>query len=236
MTLQDSETGCVPSNRDKLVANHQGTIQTHPPFLAKEQGEARIGVNLRWFLANSVYRKALREGYDKDRIVFISLHADSRHPSLQGLMVYVPGASYRERTYGSTSKTYSRYEEVREKPRVHFSRSERVRSEAVSRKFADRIVESFEQHDLPVQPFQPVRDKVIRGKSRWVPAVIRGNEIPTKVLVEMLNLSNPKDASLMASAVARERLADALLESLYSHFGEPAHRIAAQGASADATD
>jgi len=236
MTLRDTETGCEPSNKDKLVANHQGTIQTHPPFLAKEQGEARIGVNLRWFLANSIYRQALKEGYDKDRIVFVSLHADSRHPSLRGLMVYVPGASYRERTYGSTSKTYSRYKEVREKPQVHFSRTERVRSEAVSRKFADRIVESFEQHDLPVQPFQPVRDKVIRGKSRWVPAVIRGNEVPTKVLVEMLNLSNPEDAALMGSAIAREKLATALLESLYSQFGEPAHRIAAQGATADATD
>ena len=236
VTLHDAETGCEPSNRDKLVANHQGTIQTHPPFLAKEQGEARIGVNLRWFLANSVYRKALKEGYDKDRIVFISLHADSRHPSLRGLMVYVPGASYREKTYGSTSKTYARYQEVREKPTIHFSRAERVRSEAVSREYADRVVESFEQHDLPVQPFQPVRDKVIRGRSRWVPAVIRGNEVPTKVLVEMLNLSNREDAALMATALARERLATALLESLYSHFGEPAHRIAAQGTSADATD
>jgi len=236
MTLEDVETGCEPSNKDRLVANHQGTIQTHPPFLAKREGEARVGVNLRWFLANSIYRKALAEGYDKDRIVFLSLHADSRHPSLRGLMVYVPGASYRERTYGSTSKTYTRYEEVREKPQIHFSRDARVRSEAISRKLADRIVESFELHDLPVQPFQPVRDKVIRGKSRWVPAVIRGNEIPTKVLIEMLNLGNPEDAALMASAVARERLATAILESLYSQFGEPADRIAAQGASADATD
>ena len=66
--------------------------------------------------------------------------------------------------------------------------------------------------------------------------MIRGNEVPTKVLVEMLNLSNREDAAMMGSARQRERLAEALFESLHSHFGEPAHQIAAQGASGDATD
>jgi N-acetylmuramoyl-L-alanine amidase len=236
MTLHDEETGCAPSQGDQLVANHQGTIRTHPPFLAREEGEAQIGVNLRWFLANSVFRGAVRDGFDADRVVFVSLHADSRHPSLRGLMVYVPGAGYRTKTYGSTSKTYGRYKEVREKPRVHFSRAERLRSEAVSREFADRIVESFRRHDLPVQPFQPVRDKVIRGRSKWVPAVLRGNEIPTKVLVEMLNLSNREDAALMGSAAERDRLAEALLDSLHEQFGEPQDRIAVQGTRVGPSD
>jgi N-acetylmuramoyl-L-alanine amidase len=145
-------------------------------------------------------------------------------------MVYVPGAGYRTKTYGSTSKTYRRYKEVREKPHVSFSRTKRVRSEAVSRKYADEIVASFRALDLPVQPYQPVRDKVIRGRSKWVPAVLRGNEVPTKVLVEMVNLSNREDAGLLASARERDRLAQALLDSLHRYFGEPPDRIAAQGA------
>jgi N-acetylmuramoyl-L-alanine amidase len=229
MTLEDEETGCVPSSGDKLVANRQGTIQTVPPFLARKDGEAQVGVNLRWYLANSIYRKALKDGYDADRVVFLSLHADARHPSLSGIMVYVPAAGYRTKTYGSTSKTYSRFKEVREKPHVNFSRSERVRSEAVSRKYADEVVESFRGLGLPVQPYQPVRDKVIRGDSKWVPAVLRGNEIPTKVLIEMVNLSNREDAAVLASALERDRLADALFDSLHRHFGEPPDRIASQG-------
>jgi N-acetylmuramoyl-L-alanine amidase len=220
MTLEDKKTGCVPSRGDKLVANQQGTILTTPAFLAREEGEATIGVNLRWYLANSVYRKALKEGRSADRIVFLSLHADSRHAGLRGLMVYVPGEGYRTRTYGSTSATYRKYKEVQEKPTIRFSKKERVRSEAVSRKLADSIVASIRQAGLPVQPYQPVRNKIIRGKKRWVPAVLRGNAVPAKVLVEMLNLSNREDARLLASAKTRDQLARAIQLALFRHFGE----------------
>ena len=70
------------------IANQQGTILTTPTFLAKKEGEAKIGVNLRWYLANSVYRKAVKGGTRADRIVFLSLHADSRHPGLRCAMVF----------------------------------------------------------------------------------------------------------------------------------------------------
>jgi len=222
MTLIDAKTGCTPSRTDKLSANHQGTIQTHPPFLATQNGEAKIGVNLRWYLANSIYRKALADGHDKDRVIFVSLHADSRHPSLRGLMVYVPGAGYRTKTYGFSSKTYMRYAEVREKPTVRFSRNQRVRSEAVSRELADAVVRSFREAGLPVQPYQPVRHRIIRGQQRFIPAVLRGNTVPTKVLVEMVNLSNPEDAELLASARERDRISEGLLNSLLDYFGDGA--------------
>ena len=82
MTLIDKQTGCKPSQTDKLVANQQGSVLTTPAFLAKEEGEAKIGVNLRWYLANSVYRKAVKEDKTKsERVVFLSLHADARHPA-----------------------------------------------------------------------------------------------------------------------------------------------------------
>jgi N-acetylmuramoyl-L-alanine amidase len=232
MTLIDEQTGCEPSTTDKLDANQQGTVQTDPPFLAAREGEARIGVNLRWYLANSVYRRETGRGRDANRIVFISLHADSRHPSLSGVMVYVPGADYRTRTYGHTSAQYKKYKEVREKPTVSFSKKQRVRSEAVSRKLAAAIVESFEQHDLPIQPHQPVRHRIIRGKARYVPAVLRGNAVPTKVLVEMVNLSHPGDAALLASGRQRNALAASLLDALYLHFGESPSWTAADGSSA----
>jgi N-acetylmuramoyl-L-alanine amidase len=219
MTLEDKKTGCTPSKGDKLKANRQGTILTTPPFLQKK-GESKIGVNLRWYLANSIYRRALNNGIDRDRVVFISLHADSRHPSLRGVMAYVPGAQYRTRTYGSSSSVYKKYKEVREKPHIKFSKKDRLRSEAVSRKFADAVIKAFKREGLPVQPYQPVRNRIIRGKSVWVPAVLRGNAIPNKVLVEMVNLKNRKDAALLASAKKRDLLADALFSSLMLHFDE----------------
>jgi N-acetylmuramoyl-L-alanine amidase len=219
MTLVDKKTGCTPSSSDKLVANRQGTIQTTPPFLPKK-GEAKLGVNLRWYLANSLYRQALERGIEKDRVVFISLHADSRHPALRGVMVYVPGAQYRRKTYGFSSSAYKKYQEVREKQHVKFGKSDRLRSEALSRKYADAVIADFRKADLPVQPYQPVRNRIIRGKSVYVPAVLRGNAIPTKVLVEMVNLKNKEDASLLASAKRRDALAEALFKSLLRHFDD----------------
>jgi N-acetylmuramoyl-L-alanine amidase len=222
MTLLDRETGCEPSTTDKLLANRQGTVQTHPPFLAREEGEAAIAVNLRWYLSNSVYRRETKSGTKSDRVVFLSLHADARHPSLRGVMVYVPGSRFAPDSRGRNSATYRRYEEVREKPKVKLSQKSRVRSEAMSRKLADEIVDAFEDHGLPVQSYKPVRDRIIRGRREWTPAVLRNNEIPAKVLVEMVNLTNGKDAALLASAAQRERLAEALFVALYGYFGQKA--------------
>jgi len=220
LTLLDKQTGCTPSRTDKLTANRQGTVLTDPEFLAREPGEARIGVNLRWYLANSIYRKAIDDGYDPDRILYLSIHADSRHPSMRGLMVYIPGREYRGGRYGSNSKTYRAFREVREQPFVSFSAKERRRSEAVSSRFADAVIAGFKAEHLPVQPHQPVRNRIIRGRWKGVPAVLRGNAIPHKVLVEMVNLSNPADAALLASAQHRSELASGLFRAIAGYFGD----------------
>jgi N-acetylmuramoyl-L-alanine amidase len=228
MTLVDEGTGTGPSSTDDLEANKQGTLQTHPPFVAQDDGDTSVGVNLRWYLANSIYRAATKQGVHPDRVVFLSLHADSRHPSLRGAMVYVPGSDYRRGTYGFRSERYLRFKEVREKPTVSFSARERLRSEAVSRSLASSIVRELKRDDLPVQEPKPVRGRVIRGGATWLPAVLKGNAVPTKVLVEMLNLSNEEDARLLGRAADRERIASALADSLVGYFGqEPARSGAA---------
>ncbi|HXV76952.1 MAG TPA: N-acetylmuramoyl-L-alanine amidase [Candidatus Polarisedimenticolaceae bacterium] len=219
LTLVDEETGCAPSEADRLHANRQGTVQTDPPFLARENGEAKIGVNLRWYLANSIYRREVAAGVDPGKILFLSLHADARHPSLGGVMVYVPGAANVGETHGFGSKTYTRYAEVREQQWIKLTKKERIRSEAASLRLAEGIVDAFRALDLPVQPYQPVRNRIIRGRSTFVPAVLRGNVVPAKVLVEMVNLSNGDDAALLARAADRERLAEALHRALVEHFG-----------------
>ena len=220
MTLEDRETGCVPSKGDKLQQNLQGTILTTPPFLVKPNSQTVMGVNLRWYLSNSIYRRARKQNFRSDRVIFLSLHADARHASLRGVMAYLPGSAYRTKTYGYGSKQYARFKEVREKPHVSFGRQSRVRSEALSKQLAEAIVQEFRSAELPVQSYQPVRNRIIRGKSKFVPAVLRGNMIPTKVLVEMVNLSNPKDAALLKKASERERMARALYGGLFRHFKE----------------
>jgi N-acetylmuramoyl-L-alanine amidase len=135
-------------------------------------------------------------------------------------MAYVPGARYRTKTYGHNTKFYRRFREVREKPRVKFSYKQRVRSEAVSTKLANSMVNAFRSEKLPVQPYKPVRNRVIRGRRAWIPAVLRSSEVPAKVLVEMVNLKNADDAKLLTKVETRDRLADALLRGLYDYFGE----------------
>jgi len=219
-TLDDASAGPAPSAGDALEPNRKRSVLTTPPFLADDSGETSVAVNLRWYLANSVYRRLIKAGTDPDKIVFVSLHADARHPSLRGAMVYVPGAGFRTGTMGYSSSTYLRFKEVREQPRVSFGSRDRLRSEAVSRKLAGAIVKALKRGELPVQPYQPIRERVIRGRQVWLPAVLRGNAVPTKVLVEMVNLNNPEDAALLRRAANRDRLAKALASALEDHFGQ----------------
>jgi N-acetylmuramoyl-L-alanine amidase len=218
LTLDDPGKESVPSRGDALELNRKRSVLTTPPFLADAGGETAVAVNLRWYLANSVYRRLVKSGVDPDKIVFLSLHADARHPSLRGAMIYVPGATFRTGTMGYSSSAYLRFKEVREQPRVSFSSRDRLRSEAVSRKLAAAIVKALKKVELPVQPYQPIRERVIRGRQIWLPAVLRGNAVPTKVLVEMVNLNNPDDAALLSRAADRERLAKGLAAALAGYF------------------
>ena len=218
LTLDDPVSGATPSRGDACAPNRKRTVLTTPAFLAEEDGETAVAVNLRWYLANSLFRKLVKSGTDPDKIVFVSLHADARHPSLRGAMVYVPGSTYRKGTMGSSDPTYLQFKEVREMPRVSFSQRDRLRSEAVSRRLAGAIVQDLKKDDLPVQAFQPVRDRVIRGREIWLPAVLKGNAVPAKVLVEMVNLNNAEDAALLARAADRDRLASSLSDALSTYF------------------
>jgi N-acetylmuramoyl-L-alanine amidase len=134
-------------------------------------------------------------------------------------MVYVPGAAGCAGTHGFEGAAYRAYREVRDAPRVSFSRKELVRSEAVSRKLADAVVRQLRAAGLPVQSVKPVRDHVLRGSDSWVPAVLRANAIPAKLLIEILNLSNAEDAALLRSPAKRQKIAEALGTALLSHLG-----------------
>ena len=65
-------------DRRRLEPLADTDVLTHPPYRLEDPV---VGVNLRWYLASSIYRKLVQSGYSPGRIVFTSLHADSLHPS-----------------------------------------------------------------------------------------------------------------------------------------------------------
>ncbi len=220
MTVEDRSQKFVPYGDAFSRIDRDEVILTHPPHHATDSASRAVGVNLRAFLANSVYREQRKAGRDDEEIIFLSIHADALHPSVRGAMVYIPGERFRRGRYGASGRTYRRYEEVREKPYVSFSRSERLRSEGLSRQFAETILEAFARHELAIHADKPIRDHIVRNRGSWLPAVIRGNEVPIKVLVEVANIGNRKDAALLKSPEHRERIAQALLDALLATYRE----------------
>jgi N-acetylmuramoyl-L-alanine amidase len=219
VTIEDRVTGFEVRNLEKLPRDRNEEIRTTPPYQPLSPDHRAMGVNLRWYLANSFYRRLVDGGVDPDKIVFASLHADSLHPTLQGAMVYIPGSKYRTRRYGNGNSSYSRFQEVRDNTYVSFSKNERIRSEGVARQFANQLVRSMRQGRVPVHRYEPVRDHVIRRKRSWVPAVIRCSEIPLSVLVELVNLNNAKDQARLRDPGFRERLARSFVDALLAYYG-----------------
>lgn len=207
---------CGDGRSDRVVDSRTARVMTSPPY---DLDDPVAGVNFRWYLANSVLRRVEGRGGSEDRTVFVSLHADSLHPAVRGLMVYVPGEKYLKSSYGKSGELYTARREVREEPRVSFSRRERIKAEGVSRHLAEKIVGAFRAIGLPLHAFQPIRRNVIRGGREWVPAILRYNRIPARVLVEVCNLNNPDDRKLLVSRAYRDRAAQAIVSALVEFYG-----------------
>ncbi len=215
-TIKDRSSAYEPL-KGPFRIDRDEILLTTPPYTPRQPHVSTVGVNLRWYLVNSYYRSLVAAGADPERIIFVSLHADSLHPSVRGAMVYVPGQAYRGRTYGHVGRLYDR-KEVDELRYVKLSADERERSEGLSRRLAARVVESFRSEDLPVHPYEPVRDHVIRMRRAWTPAVIRTSLVPQSLLLEVVNLNNTKDAALIMDPVFREKVAVALLGALRQYY------------------
>lgn len=215
-TTQDGTAYQIPE-KNRLTNSKDHRVLTTPNYTIQD---SRVGVHLRWYLANSIYRQALSKGSDPAKVVFVSIHADSLHPSLRGAMVYVPAAEYRTGSFGKSGRVYTARREVREKPRVSYSTRDRVQSEGLSRDLAGHILDAFRLSDLAVHPDKPVRGKIIRGRRQYVPAVIRFNAIPSKVLVEVCNLANSQDRKLIQTQEFRQQVAESIVRGILGYYGQ----------------
>ena len=199
------------------VTRDEESVLTTPRY---ELDDAVIGVHLRWYLANSIFRHAMRKGVPKEKVVFISIHADSLHPSLRGAMAYIPAERYVTGSYRKSEQVYLTRAEVREHPVVRHSEEESLAAEGLSRELAESIVDAFDSHHLKVHPFNPVRDNVVRDGREWVPAILRYNLVPTRLLLEICNLGNRSDRALLTTRKYRQQAAEALYDGLVQFFAD----------------
>ncbi|MCX7896156.1 MAG: N-acetylmuramoyl-L-alanine amidase, partial [Thermoanaerobaculum sp.] len=214
LLVRDEALGDHPPDRNILPQRRDQVLLTNPPYPLED---STVGVHLRWVLANSLVAKLQKRGVTPEQMVFLSIHADSLHPSVRGLMVYVPGRKFRPGEARPPSYL-PRVKEVIEVGRWRFSSQFSARSEALSAQVAESLVRSARRFHLPVHPFDPVRPHVIRGGRAWVPAVLRYCGAPTSLLVELVNLNNDEDRKLLLSWQFREKLAHALAAGLAEGF------------------
>ncbi len=206
-------------DRDVLPNSNGHRVLTDPPYAIRD---TTVGTHLRWYLANSLHRAAVKRTRDPAKTLFISLHADSLHSSLRGAMVYIPAVSLTSGRYGKSGSPYSQFAQVREEPRVEYSWSERVRSEGLSRQLANKVLDSFRKRKLAVHKEKPIRDRIIRCRRcrPFVPAVVRYNAVPAKMLFEVCNLNNTKDRKLLTTRAFRQETAEALVDGIIAYYGE----------------
>jgi N-acetylmuramoyl-L-alanine amidase len=121
--------------------------------------------------------------------------------------------------FGKSGAVYASRREVREKPRVRYSTTERVKSEGLSRQLAEQVLAEFRARGLAIHPSKPVREKIIRARSAYVPAVLRYNAVPAKALLEVCNLANAEDRRLLQTRAFRQRVAEAVVEGILAYYG-----------------
>jgi N-acetylmuramoyl-L-alanine amidase len=204
-------------DRDVLPFSRGHTVLTNPPYPI---ADSAVGVNLRWYLANSAYSRALSAESDPQKVVFLSIHADSLHPSLRGAMTYIPAAAMRQGSFRKAGAVYEARQEWRERPAVSFAWKERVESEGLSRQLAEEMIAALDRRGVAIHPHKPVREKIVRNRSEFVPAVLRYNSVPAKILLEVCNLANGEDRELLQTRAFRQRTAEAVVEAILRYYGQ----------------
>lgn len=219
VTIRDRSRGFATTAK-RTTFPHDGDeeIQTHPTFRAVRTSDVVVALHLRWYLANSLYAKAIKQGVASDHVIFTSFHADDLPARLRGATFYVPDATLCKGTYGKAGRPYNRFAEVKERPKVAFTWRQRQRSEQVSTGLARTLVDVLGRARIKVFDNKPIRDRIIRdGGHVFVPAVLRYNAVPAKVLIECGNLSNVRDRENLADPTFREQFAKAYVNALIAH-------------------
>ncbi len=220
ITTLDPKQQYTSTNVTRFAHDTCEHIKTSPTYNLYDNNAS---ITLRWSMANSIYHQEIEKGTDPRKIVFASIHCDYLYnQTLRGAMVYVPGTAYRSDKDISGSSTYKRYKEVSPNSASKSTGEERKRDEALSRVFASTLLASMRTNDPPLKVHDagdPIRNVIRRSKTEtFLPGVLRFNNIPTKVLVEVANMRNPQDQQRLSDPRWRQWFAEAFVNALRTHY------------------
>ena len=100
-------------------------------------------------------------------------------------------------------------------------------SEKLSKSFGKIIIDEFRKSKLRTHRVSSaVRGYLYRKGKKTLPAVLRYSKVPTSVLVEIANLNNKRDRRDLLKSKIRQRIANAISNSVYAHFGRSSGLVA----------
>ncbi len=217
-TVEHGRGGCATPAADRLQQSRYARLLTRPMY---NLDDSVLGVHLRWYLTNDIILNRIGADVPRSKTVFLSVHADSLHPSVRGAMAYVPSRYLRPTSpYTVKGREIQRFAEYRNHPTVRLGPEFKARVEASSRHLATDIVASLERNGIAVHPYDPVRDRVLRGRRSWVPAVLRYTAAQSAVLLECCNMANDRDRALLQDSEWREQFARAVVEGMAAAFSK----------------
>lgn len=222
LTSKDRVTGYEVRDSSRLPSDKNEVLLTNPPYA---NSNSRISANLRCFLVASIYRRLPSAAKRANRVVFTSVHADSLYASLYGATIYVPDAYLSRKHLTRSGGIYDRTKEVCDVGSIKMSYAQRISSEGYSMDLADELLASLKRHGVETLSYHPVRDRVTRGRREYVPAVIRHNPVPTKLLLEVANLKNYRDCRSLMNPEYRERVAKAYVDALRHYYDRTESRL-----------
>ncbi len=219
VTMEDPDQGYKESNATRFSHDTDERVLTTPPY---PNQDAEISANLRWTVTNALLQKEKAAGTDERNVVFISIHCNSLDPRLHGTMIYVPGARYREGNGRSKNAIYGNFRESRNVTNITTTPRERRRDEALSTTFANIVVSKLKGSKPPIAVHDagdPILNVIRKSRNNaYLPAVIRYNKIPVKILVETGNLTNASDQKRFADPAWRQAYAEALFQSIRAYY------------------
>jgi N-acetylmuramoyl-L-alanine amidase len=193
-----------------------------PRYLTRN---ARIGVNMRVYLVNHIFKQLRKKKVPSENILFISLHGDALHSSLSGAMVYFPDSRLRRGRFNLSSKIYRKRKEYSTK--LTFKPRDNKYSEKLSKSFGKIIIDEFRELKLRTHRVSSaVRGYLYRKGKKTLPAVLRYSKVPTSVLVEIANLNNRLDRRDLLKSKTRQQIAKAITNSVTTHFDRSSGLVA----------
>ena len=193
-----------------------------PRYLTRN---ARIGVNMRVYLVNHIFKQLRKKKVPSENILFISLHGDALHSSLSGAMVYYPDHRLRRGRFILSSKIYRKRKEYISK--LTFKPHDNKYSEKLSKSFGKVIINQFRKLRLRTHRVSSaVRGYLYRKGIKTLPAVLRYSKVPTSVLVEIANLNNRLDRRDLLKSKTRQQIAKAITNSVTAHFDRSSGLVA----------